>query len=283
MEQIIEEFAAYLSDAKKMAKNTVVSYSRDLRKMAAYMEDSGITDVNDITEDDLNAYTASLKAAGMSPATISRNIASIKALFIYMTRKGIVKKNPSISLKSPKISKKSPKILTEKEIEKLLSQPRNDNPKGLRDKAMMELLYSTGMRVSELVNLKLGDVDMEAGSIVCRDPGKERSLAMNDRTKDALSEYLDHSRDTMIRDDEVDFLFTNCSGESMSRQGFWKLIKYYASRAQIDGDITPHTLRHTFAAHLVEQGRDLKDVQRIMGHSDISTTQVYAHLNESKD
>ena len=146
----------------------------------------------------------------------------------------------------------------------------------------MELLYSTGMRVSELVNLRMDDVDMERSSVACTDPGKERNLKFNERTKTALQNYLENSRDTMIRDGDVDFLFTNCSGESMSRQGFWKLIKYYAVRADIDGDITPHTLRHSFAAHLVEQGTDLRDVQRIMGHSDIATTQMYAHLNDKK-
>ena len=282
MEQIIEQFSAYLTDVKKMAKNTVISYQRDLKKMSAFLEERGVTDVSDIKEADLQEYIDSLKANGMSPATISRNIASAKALFIYLVKKKIVSENPASALKSPKISKKMPKILSQDEMERLLSSPREDNPKGLRDKAMMELLYSTGMRVSELVNLRLDDIDMEESRVSCTDPGKERNLKFNERTKTALSEYLEHSRDTMIRDGDVDFLFTNCSGESMSRQGFWKLIKYYAVRADIDADITPHTLRHTFAAHLVEQGADLRDVQRIMGHSDIATTQMYAHLNDKK-
>ena len=282
MEQIIEQFSAYLTDVKKMAKNTVISYQRDLKKMSAFLEERGVTDVADIKEADLQEYIDSLKANGMSPATISRNIASAKALFIYLVKKKIVSENPASALKSPKISKKMPKILSQDEMERLLSSPREDNPKGLRDKAMMELLYSTGMRVSELVNLRLDDIDMEESRVSCTDPGKERNLKFNERTKTALSGYLEHSRDTMIRDGDVDFLFTNCSGESMSRQGFWKLIKYYAVRADIDADITPHTLRHTFAAHLVEQGADLRDVQRIMGHSDIATTQMYAHLNDKK-
>ena len=282
MEQIIEQFSAYLTDVKKMAKNTVISYQRDLKKMSAFLAERGVTDVADIKEADLQEYIDSLKANGMSPATISRNIASAKALFIYLVKKKIVSENPASALKSPKISKKMPKILSQDEMERLLSSPREDNPKGLRDKAMMELLYSTGMRVSELVNLRLDDIDMEESRVSCTDPGKERNLKFNERTKTALSEYLEHSRDTMIRDGDVDFLFTNCSGESMSRQGFWKLIKYYAVRADIDADITPHTLRHTFAAHLVEQGADLRDVQRIMGHSDIATTQMYAHLNDKK-
>ena len=282
MEQIIEQFSDYLTDVKKMAKNTVISYQRDLKKMCAFLEERGVTDVSDIKEADLQAYVDSLKANGMSPATISRNIASAKALFVYLVKKKVVPSNPASALKSPKISKKMPKILSQEEMERLLASPREDNPKGLRDKAMMELLYSTGMRVSELVNLKMEDIDMEASKVSCTDPGKERNLKFNERTKSALLEYLEHSRDTMIRDGDVDFLFTNCSGESMSRQGFWKLIKYYAVRADIDADITPHTLRHTFAAHLVEQGADLRDVQRIMGHSDIATTQMYAHLNDKK-
>lgn len=283
MENRIEEYITYLRQVKKMAYNTEISYRRDLRKMSAFLAEHGITDLSAVTETSLNSYLLELEKKGMSPATISRNIASIKAFFLYAVKEGLIEKDPAEGLKAPKIDKKAPKVLTQEEMEKLLTQPRLENPKGLRDKAMLELLYSTGMRVSELVNLKLDDVNMEVGYVTCRDAGRERTISFNTRAKKALEMYLASSRDHMTRDRDVEFLFTNCSGDSMSRQGFWKLIKHYAGRAQIEGDITPHTLRHTFAAHMVEGGRDLHDVQQMLGHSDISTTQMYVRLNRHPD
>ncbi len=280
MENVILEYITYLRQVKKMAYNTEISYKRDLLKMSAYLNDKGITELKEITETALSSYVLTLENQGMSPATISRNIASMKAFFIYCMKHDLVDKDPAENLKAPKIDKKSPKVLTQMEMEKLLSQPRLENPKGLRDKAMLELLYSTGMRVSELVNLKVDDVNMEDGYVTCHEAGRERTISFNPRTKKALEMYLADSRDHMTRSKDIQFLFTNCSGDSMSRQGFWKLIKYYAGRARIDNDITPHTLRHTFAAHMVEEGRDLRDVQMMLGHSDISTTQMYVRMKK---
>ncbi|MCI8514887.1 MAG: tyrosine recombinase [Lachnospiraceae bacterium] len=283
MENIIEEYIIYLHKIKKTAYNTEISYRRDLRKMSAFLAENGILKLRDVTETSLNGYILDLERKGMSPATISRNIASVKAFFLYAIKEGLIEKDPADGLKAPKIDKKTPKVLTQEEMEKLLIQPKLENAKGLRDKAMLELLYSTGMRVSELVNLKLDDVNMEVGYVTCRDAGRERTISFNARAKKALETYLASSRDQMTKDRDVAFLFTNCSGDSMSRQGFWKLIKHYANRAQIEGDITPHTLRHTFAAHMVEDGRDLHDVQQMLGHSDISTTQMYVRLNRHPD
>ena len=283
MENVILEYITYLRQVKKMAYNTEISYKRDLLKMSAYLKDKGIVELKDITETALNSYVLELEGNGMSPATISRNIASMKAFFIYCMKHDLVDKDPAENLKAPKIDKKNPKVLSPSEMEMLLKQPRLENPKGLRDKAMLELLYSTGMRVSELVNLKVDDVNMEVGYVTCHDAGRERTISFNDRTKKALEMYLADSRDHMTRSKDIQFLFTNCAGDSMSRQGFWKLIKYYAGRARIDGDITPHTLRHTFAAHMVDEGRDLHDVQMMLGHSDISTTQMYVRMKKQQD
>ena len=283
MENVILEYITYLRQVKKMAYNTEISYKRDLLKMSAYLKDKGIVELKEITETALNSYVLELEGNGMSPATISRNIASMKAFFIYCMKHDLVDKDPAENLKAPKIDKKNPKVLSPSEMEMLLKQPRLENPKGLRDKAMLELLYSTGMRVSELVNLKVDDVNMEVGYVTCHDAGRERTISFNDRTKKALEMYLADSRDHMTRSKDIQFLFTNCAGDSMSRQGFWKLIKYYAGRARIDGDITPHTLRHTFAAHMVDEGRDLHDVQMMLGHSDISTTQMYVRMKKQQD
>jgi integrase/recombinase XerD len=280
MEKVIESYITYLRQVKKMAYNTEISYKRDLKKMCAFLQENGITELSGVTETSLNSYILALEKGGMSPATISRNIASMKAFFLYAMKEGLIQGDPADGLKAPKIDKKAPKVLTQDEMEKLLNQPKLESPKGLRDKAMLELLYSTGMRVSELVNLRMDDVNMEVGYVTCRDAGRERTISFNTRAKKALEMYLASSRECMTKDSEVEFLFTNCSGDSMSRQGFWKLIKYYANRAQIEGDITPHTLRHTFAAHMVEEGRDLHDVQQMLGHSDISTTQMYVRLNQ---
>ncbi|MBQ3516064.1 MAG: tyrosine-type recombinase/integrase, partial [Lachnospiraceae bacterium] len=193
----------------------------------------------------------------------------------------VVKEDVTTGLKAPKIEKRVPEILSEKDITKLLEQPSGDSPKQIRDKAMLELLYATGIRVTELISLKTTDVNLTMGFIVCRDAHKERVIPFGTKAKQALIHYINGTRDAMVENKESDVLFANCSGEQMSRQGFWKIIKYYAKKAGIVADITPHTLRHSFAAHLVENGADLKSVQEMLGHSDISTTQIYANLNHN--
>ena len=281
MENHIDSFILYLHNMKKTSANTEMSYRRDLYKVQVFMENRGIGDISDITKKDLDDYVADLEKQNFKAATISRNIASIKAFYHYLINEGVVIEDISEDLKAPKIEKKIPEILTTDEVIRLLNQPKGDSPKEIRDKAMLELLYATGIRVTELITLKLSDVNMQMGYIVCRDSNKERIIPFGREAKVALAKYLEKTRTSMLVDNEGDLLFSNCSGQSMSRQGFWKLIKYYAKKADIQSDITPHTLRHSFAAHLVENGADLRSVQEMLGHSDISTTQIYANMNHN--
>lgn len=282
MEREINNFISYLHNIKKTSNNTELSYRRDLGKMCQYLEEKGITQVTDITEEVLNSYIVYLEENQFAAATISRNVASIKAFYHYLMKEGIVTEDVSESLKAPKIEKKMPEILTPEEVIWLLEQPKGDTPKEIRDKAMLELLYATGIRVTELITLKVSDVNLQMGFIVCRDGSKERVIPFGAAAKKAITNYLEHSRNVMVLDMRSDILFVNCSGQPMSRQGFWKLIKYYAKKAGIVADITPHTLRHSFAAHLVENGADLRSVQEMLGHSDISTTQVYANMSHNR-
>lgn len=275
-------FISYLHNIKKTSNNTELSYKRDLGKMRQYLEENGISGLNDITEEVLDSYIVYLEENQFAAATISRNIASIKAFFHYLAKEAVIEKDISVGLKAPKIEKKMPEILTPEEVIWLLEQPKGDTPKEIRDKAMLELLYATGIRVTELITLKVSDVNLQMGFIVCRDGSKERVIPFGAAAKKAMTNYLDKARNVMLFDLQSDILFVNCSGQPMSRQGFWKLIKYYAKKAGIMADITPHTLRHSFAAHLVENGADLRSVQEMLGHSDISTTQVYATLTHNR-
>ena len=279
MENEINAFISYLHNVKKMSNNTEMSYRRDLEKVRLFLEARGITDVRKASAKNLQEYISSLEGQHFAAATVSRNIASIKAFFHYLESEGILSEDISGVLKAPKIEKKIPEILSMEEVVRLLEQPSGNTPKEIRDKAMLELLYATGIRVSELNSLQLTDVNMRAGSIICRDRNKERIIPFGKAAKKALTKYLNGTREEMLENKKADALFVNCSGQPMSRQGFWKLIKYYAKKADIKADITPHTLRHSFAAHLVENGADLKSVQEMLGHSDISTTQIYANLN----
>jgi integrase/recombinase XerD len=282
MEREIDNFVSYLHNIKKTSTNTELSYKRDLGKLSQYLEERGITDVKDITAEILESYIVYLGENHFAAATISRNVASIKAFVHYLCKEEIIKENIAEGLKAPKIEKKMPEILTPEEVIWLLEQPKGDTPKELRDKAMLELLYATGIRVTELITLKVSDVNMQMGYIICRDGSKERVIPFGAAAKKALTNYLEKARNVMLFDLHSDILFVNCSGQPMSRQGFWKLIKYYAKKAGIQADITPHTLRHSFAAHLVENGADLRSVQEMLGHSDISTTQVYANMTHNR-
>ena len=282
MESSIQSFIEYMHETKDTSTNTEMSYRRDLMKVAKFMNTSGVGDLKSITEQNLNEYIADLSAQGFKAATISRNIASLKAYFHYLTAQGLVDKDISVSLHAPKIEKKAPEIMTAEEIDALLNQPNGDSPKEIRDKAMLELLYATGIRVTELITLKVSDVNLNNDTIICRDAKKTRTVPFGKPAKDALVKYLNGTRENMLEDKSSDVLFANCSGQTMSRQGFWKLIKYYTRKAGITADITPHTLRHSFAAHLVENGADLRSVQEMLGHSDISTTQIYANINQNR-
>lgn len=281
MEYRIGEFISYLHDEKQTSKNTELSYKRDLTKLRCFLEEQGICEVDKITATNLNSFVLFLEKQKLSPATISRNIASIKAFYHFLYKRRIVAEDVSENLKAPHIEKKLPEVMTMQEVVKLLEQPGGRSPKEIRDKAMLELLYATGIRVTELITLKLSEVNMQMGFILCRDASKERVIPFGSKARSALLDYLEHSRSSLIGNGESDVLFVNCSGQPMSRQGFWKLMKYYTKKAGIAADITPHTLRHSFAAHLVENGADLKSVQEMLGHSDISTTQIYATMNHN--
>ncbi len=282
MEAEINAFMIYLHDIRKSSENTEMSYRRDLMRVKAYLEGQGIGDVKKVTSTNLNSYILYLEKNKFSAATISRNIASLKAFYHYMQKEGVVREDAAQALRAPKIEKKLPGILTHQEVVRLLEQPSGDSHKEIRDKAMLELLYATGIRVTELVNVKLSEVNLQVGYLVCKDADRERVIPFGNQAKSALVRYLNGTRAAMVSDKGSDFLFVNCSGQPMSRQGFWKLVKYYAKKAGITADITPHTLRHSFAAHLVENGADLRSVQEMLGHSDISTTQIYVEMNQNK-
>lgn len=283
MEREIEAFIEYLHNIKKTSPNTEMSYRRDLTKMRIYLEvTAGSPAVSEVTEENLKKYIAYMERKKFKASTISRSIASIKAFYHYLLKEGLVKEDISDCLKAPKVERKAPDILSVEEIDRLLEQPSGDSDKELRDSAMLELLYATGIRVSELIGLKMADVNMQMGFLICRDGEKERMISFDNQVRQALQRYLIKAREHMVTNGAENHLFVNCSGTPMSRQGFWKLVKSYAKKAGITKDITPHTLRHTFAAHMVENGMDLKSVQEMLGHSDISTTHMYVNLGKQR-
>lgn len=282
MEKSIQAFVTYLHNVKKKSLNTELSYERDLHKLLLFLRARKMDEVTDIDGELLEEYVKCLEQSGLSAATISRNIASIKAFGHYLVEEGIWSRDVSADLKAPKVEKKVPGIMSMDQVVRMLEQPSGNNPKEIRDRAMLELLYATGIRVSELIGLSVHDVDMQSNCILCKDRGKERIIPFGSKARNALLTYFQSSRNILVRGREEEVLFVNCSGKPMSRQGFWKLIKYYAKEAGIDEDITPHTLRHSFAAHLVENGADLKSVQEMLGHSDISTTQIYMNINQNR-
>lgn len=276
MKEEIRRFAEYLEAEKHASENTRVSYQRDLMQMAAFLEGMGIRELSRVTRTALNSYVLMLEKEGKAASTVSRNLASMKAFFGYEFKRGRIRKDPSESIHAPRIEKKAPVILTVEEVDRLLAQPSGDSAKEIRDKAMLELLYATGIRVSELIHLELSDVNMAVGFITCRDEYKERAVPFGRVAKEALSRYLETARPALVKGGAAPWLFINCSGGLMSRQGFWKIVKYYGEKAGIQEDITPHTLRHSFAAHLIGGGADVKAVQTMMGHADPATTQMYA-------
>ena len=274
----LKQFEEYLTDVKKASANTMSSYLRDIRQLSAYLSAHELGGLLNASEDVLSQYATYLRSSGKSAATVARSIASMKSFYAYMVSQGIIEKNPATNLMAEKAEHKLPQILTGKEVELLLEQPQCVDMKGYRDKAMLEVLYATGIRVSELIALNVDDVNLSAGILRCKSKGKERYIPIYPAAVRALTEYIDFIRDHMIASPQEQALFVNVNGERMSRQGFWKLIKTYQQRAGIEKDITPHTLRHSFAAHLLENGADLRSIQEMLGHSDISTTQVYSQV-----
>lgn len=282
MEETIEQFIAFMRDIRHVSDNTSISYKRDLMKMCHYFAKQGITTPDKITATNMNTYILWLEKNGQAATTISRYIAAMKAYFHYLLQMGRISSEPTALIKAPNITKKTPSVLTVQEIEDLLKQPSLDNSKGIRDKAMLELMYATGMRVTELISLKVKDINFQLGYVVCKDSNKERIIPFGIPAKNALNRYMETARNGMVKNDAEDTLFVNCSGAPMSRQGFWKILKHYGEQAGIDGKITPHTIRHSFALHLVENGANLYAVQEMLGHSTVSTTQVYAEMKGTR-
>lgn len=278
----IEEFIGYLHNTRGTSKNTEVSYERDLKKMERFLTEEKIESVEQVNATLLNSYVMYMERKNFAASSISRSIASIRAFFHFLCQTRSWKENPAEHLKAPKIEKKMPGILTIDEVDLLLKQPRENTAKGIRDRAMLELLYATGIRVSELISLTLKDINLKLGYITCSSGEKERVIPFGSAAKRSVEHYMEGARAELLGSQESEMLFLNCSGKSMSRQGFWKVLKSYAEAAGIQQDITPHTLRHSFAAHLVQNGADLKSVQEMMGHSDISTTQIYMNMNMNK-
>lgn len=283
MEAEIKEFMEYLSLEKQASKNTQISYKRDLDQMEEYLKGQGIVDPGKVTRTLLNSYILHLENQGRAATTISRMRASMKAFFHYEFSQGKISRDPAELLRVPKVEKKAPTILSVEEVTRLLNQPGDSSPKEIRDKAMLELLYATGIRVSELIGLNLKDLNLSIGFITCRDGRKERTVPFGKITKQALEKYLNQARTLLLKGKESPLLFVNCTGTPMSRQGFWKIIKHYGAMAGITADITPHTLRHSFAAHLIGGGADLRAVQTMMGHSDMATTQAYTAYVRKED
>ena len=277
LQQYLDAFRSFLENEKHSSANTVSSYLRDLNQFAEYCESEDFT-VSSISNADIEAYLQQLSEAGKSASTVSRALASIKAFFAYLVLQGVLDQTPVQQIKTQKVEKKLPQILTGKEVELLLDQPKCTDLKGFRDKAMLELLYATGIRVSELIALDISDVNLAAEFIRCSQGGRDRIIPLYSAAVKAVRQYIETARPKMIASPRETALFVNMSGERMSRQGFWKLIKHYQQTAQIEKDITPHTLRHSFAAHLLENGADLRSIQEMLGHSDISSTQIYAQL-----
>lgn len=282
MEQNIVDFTEYLRNEKKSSENTVLSYARDLKGFCRFMKESGVLDPAKVNRTNVMAYVYELQKQRKAGTTVSRNIASIRSFFQFLQRKGIVTENPAADLELPKVEKKVPEILSLDKVELLLEQPSGDEDKEIRDKAMLELLYATGIRVTELISLRVEDINLPLEYIRCGSDTKSRIIPIGAQAKASLRRYLDKVREHMLLRPDEEVLFVNCNGKPMTRQGFWKIIKAYAKKAGIEEDITPHMLRHSFAAHLIENGADLRSVQEMLGHSDISTTQIYTKLTNQK-
>lgn len=276
--EVVERFESYLLNEKKVSKNTYSSYMRDINQFISYLDSQTNEDILSAQHSTVCAYTKWMKRKGKSQSTIVRSVASLKCFYNYFISAGLIKNNPAMDISFEKIEKKLPQILTNKEVDLFLDQPKPTDIKGCRDKAMLEMLYATGMRVTELISLDIDDVNLSVGVVRCRKGDKDRYIPMYHTAIKALSEYITVVRDSLLATPSESALFVNMNGERMSRQGFWKIVKHYQQLAGIEKDITPHTLRHSFATHLLENGADLKSIQEMLGHADISSTQVYTQL-----
>ena len=277
MEKQIKLFLEFLQNDKKLSDNTLQSYQRDILQFQDYLKESDLNYAK-LTEEDINNYFENLRNNGKKNSTISRNLATIRSFYQYLLKNKKISKDPTSNLQSPKIEKRVPSILTSEEVELLLEQPKDVDLKGTRDKAMLEFAYATGMKVTEIIHLDIQDVDFANNVVLCTSGKKTRSIPLGALAEKALKEYVEKARPILIKDDNTKALFVNLNGSRLTRQGFWKIVKYYKEQAHIEKDITPHVLRHSFATHLLQNGADLKSIQAMLGHSDISSTQIYAQF-----
>lgn len=284
MDKQIKLFLDFLQNDKKLSNNTLQSYRRDILQYQKYLEENDINYLK-VTEEDAKKYLKNLKKVGKKTSTISRNLATIRSFYQYMIRCKKVKEDPTSAIQSPKIEKRVPSVLTSEEVELLLEQPKDIDLKGTRDKAMLEVAYATGMKVTEIIDLNSDDVDFENSVINCKNGKKTRVIPIGSLAEKALKEYVEDARPILIKSDNDKALFVNMNGQRLTRQGFWKIVKYYKEKAHIDKEITPHVLRHSFATHLLQNGADLKSIQAMLGHSDVSSTQIYKQFetNELKE
>ncbi len=279
MEKQIKLFLEFLQNEKKLSDNTLQSYKRDIIQYQNYLEENGVNYAK-VSKEDIKAYLNYLKQIGKKPSTISRNLASIRSFYQFSIRNKKIKNDPTEDVQSPKLEKRVPSVLTAQEVELLLEQPKDVDLKGTRDKAMLEFAYATGMRVTEIINLNIEDVNLAEEYVVCKVGTKQRNIPLGSLSLKALKEYIDEARPILIRNEKEKALFVNINGQRLTRQGFWKIVKYYKEQAHITKDITPHVLRHSFATHLLQNGADLKAIQTMLGHSDISSTQVYMQFQD---
>ena len=274
----IADYCRYLTEEKRVQKNTLNSYTRDLNQFQTWLLGTGVADLKRVKRESIIEYISYLDSKGKSPATITRSLASIRSFYHYLQQAGKIKSNPAKAVNGIKVERKCPEVLTNREVEVFLEQPKCVDEKGFRDHAMLELLYATGIRVSELISLDVKDVNLTIGFLRCASHGKERIIPLYATAVKALREYMTTIRPRIVADGKQTALFVNMNGERMTRQGFWKIIKHYQEKADIHKDITPHTLRHSFAVHLLENGADLRSIQEMLGHADISSTQIYTHV-----
>ncbi|HCJ56586.1 site-specific tyrosine recombinase XerD [Lutispora sp.] len=278
----MEAFADYLQNERKLSKNTFESYIRDVRAFCIYLQNND-QKIDSVSKTNIITYLIYLQKDGKTTSTISRHLASLRCFFHFLVNSRYIEHDPTVNLESPKVEKKLPYILTKKEVEKLLEQPDAADAKGLRDKTMLELLYATGIRVTELISLDIDDVQLEEGLLLCKNSnGKFRTIPIGNYCLKYIKIFLNDYRDKLGPSADEKALFLNFHGERMTRQGFWKIVKYYTKKADISKTITPHTLRHSFAVHLIENGADLQSIQEMLGHSDISTTQIYSKINNTR-
>jgi len=283
LNQFIDSFLTYLSVVKGLSKNTLESYGRDVLKLAVFIEEKNTTSIDQIDYKQILDFLTHLKKQGLKPRSISRALISIRQFFKFLLTERFIESDPTFLIRTPKSKRVLPEVLSLEDVEKLLSFPDESSPEGLRDKSMLEVLYATGIRVSELVELNLNDVNFELGYVVAYGKGsKERIVPIGEKAKIKLIEYLDTSRPKLLKSRTSVNLFVTRLGKKMTRQGFWKIIKTHSRKSGIRKTISPHTLRHSFATHLLERGADLRAIQIMLGHSDISTTQIYTHVERER-